>query len=157
MWIETTTVLVLAGSALTVAAVTNLFVDWLRLGDQSVRAVAFFAIFTAVALRLRSIGVYVGDRGVRRRLPWATRTVPWEAIGSFEVRAAPPLIASRVGQGPRPDQEIWLVTKDGSAYRTLLWSRRPNELEPVRSRHAVNILSPGRFEEALEQLRARLR
>ncbi|SMD16362.1 hypothetical protein [Kibdelosporangium aridum] len=79
-----------------------------------------------VGWRIRTMGLYVSQRGVRIRLPYHTRTYDWFEIRDFESKPLPP--SRRL--------LIWVVLKMGEPQRTSV-PGSPEVLDQLRARLAA--------------------
>jgi hypothetical protein len=140
------TVFALIGSCAVVALALAQFTDWIAWEGAGLPGLAFMVVWTALAWRMRIMGLYVSDHGVRIRGHLTTRTFPWQDIKGFDVRPFEGITMTQV-------QAVWVVTKVGRAHRTLLWFR-PND-EP-RDRVTPVLLPEQRFQETLTELRGML-
>ncbi|MET7835679.1 hypothetical protein [Micromonospora sediminicola] len=77
-------------------------------GAGIVVAVAFMTVWLTVAIRLRLVGIYRGDRGLLLRHVRRSRLLPWSEVMGFEVRAA------RIGSRATVRDAIWVRTRDGA-------------------------------------------
>jgi len=143
------TVFAVFGSGLTVILALALFTDWIQWTGVELTGLVVAVVWTALAWRMRLMGLYVSDHGVRIRGPLTTRTFAWPEIEGFDVRQA------KGGMGFRTTQvkAIWVVTEAGHAHQTLLWFRPHDE---PRDRVSPLLLREQRFHETLTELRGML-
>jgi hypothetical protein len=140
------TVFVLIGSCLVVALVLAEFTDWIAWEGAGLGGLAFAVVWTALAWRMRMMGLYVSDQGVRIRRHFTTRTLPWQDIEKFDVRPFN-------GLGMRKVEAVWVVTQEGRAHQTQVWFRPDDQ---PRDRVSPLLLPEARFQETLTELRGML-
>lgn len=124
---------------------------WADLSPQETAVLVLAGIAAVMAWRIGRVGVWVGERGVQSRWPVVSRTFSWNDIEAFEVRPMPrnhPMTFDM-----RDVQAVWVVTRDGKARRTILWSRPGTWPD---GNHGKFILSKKEFAEARKLLEARL-
>ncbi|MEU8301866.1 PH domain-containing protein [Micromonospora sp. NPDC048909] len=111
-----------------------------------VAAAAFMTVWWTFAARLHLAGVYVGERGVRLRHVFRTRTLPWSAVTGFAARPA-----LFLGE-PTVRDACWVLTT-GDAFETPV-QRRSRE---IGWRKEVGpVLSEADFDRLLDRLDAEL-
>jgi hypothetical protein len=104
----------------------------------------------ALTWRMMLIDLYVGDRGLRVRTFWRTRTVPWSDVAGFEVRPG-----TRLGD-PGSHPAIWINLRESGAIETpVIQVSEARIFLPRWTRGPVD-LPPKEFDQCVASLRDRL-
>jgi hypothetical protein len=153
MMINANSLAVVIGVVLSVLSVR----EWLD-GSGAMLPALFALAFTAIAIRLRLRGLFIGERGVRSRSHVVSRTVRWADVETFEAQPVSRRTAAFLpARAKKMDvQAICVVTKDGRTVATPLWFQPKRGREPATGDSLANVLSLQDGQQALDQLRDRL-
>ena len=111
-----------------------------------------FWLATALLVRAVSVGLYVGDRGVRVRNYWWTHTLPWGDVAAVDTVVTFLLSSDR----------ILIATRDGRVIRTPLRRGSPGQWRPAfkpfqRGGFTFRVVPTWEFDDVVRLLRSRAR